>query len=178
MSGNHRFSLSRKTIVISSVVIVIIAGIVIGVLINQRNAANNNANETVQNPEYSTLLPNGTSIEELGGWNRVSPEDSDPVYAYADTIDGVQITVSEQPLPASFKNNIDSQVAELAKKFSATDQIETNGTKIYIGTSAKGPQSVIFARGGLLILVKSQKKIDDSSWKKYADSLTELMPKF
>lgn len=117
------------------------------------------------------MLPKGKSIKELGGWKRVSPPKNDPVFAYLDTIDGVPVSVSQQPLPRSFESDTNNQVAELAKKFNATDTINAGGATAYVGTSSKGPQSVIFTSGDLLILIKSEKKISDASWAKYAESL-------
>lgn len=120
---------------------------------------------------YQTILPNGTSVDELGGWKRVSPPNEDPVFAYVDAIDDVSVTVSEQPLPKTLKTNTDAQVSELAKKFNATATIDAGDTKAYIGTSAKGPQSVIFTKNGLLILIKSQKQITNKAWIAYIESL-------
>lgn len=124
-------------------------------------------------PDYETVLPAGKSIRELGGWKRVSPPEKEPVFAYADVIDGVSVSVSQQPLPASFKRDTDNQVAELAKKFNATHKIDGNDSSIYVGTSAKGPQSVIFTKGDVLVLIKSQKKINDTAWTAYAQSLAQ-----
>lgn len=127
--------------------------------------------QTVLDLEYQTVLPAGKSIKDLGGWKRVSPTTNDPVYAYTDTIGAATINVSEQPLPASFVGDTDDQVAELAKKFNATTKIEAGTVKVYIGSSARGPQSVIFTKNSLLILIKSQVKIDDTEWAKYVKSL-------
>lgn len=126
---------------------------------------------TSQKPNYKTILPEGRSIKELGGWKRVSPPNNDPVFAYADTLNNIPISVSEQPLPRSFKSDTSNKVAELAQKFNATDKTEANGTTIYIGTSSKGPQSVIFTKNDVLILIKSEKKISNTSWASYASSL-------
>lgn len=125
---------------------------------------------TSATPTFQTVLPKGVSIHDLGGWKRVSPPSSDPVFAYNDTIDNTPVSVSEQELPKGLDSNPD-QVAELAKKFNATTVIDVDGTKVYIGTSAKGPQSVIFTKKRLLILIKSQKVIDNTSWTTYIKSL-------
>jgi len=74
-------------------------------------------------------------------------------------------------LPASFKNNVDTQVGEVAKKFNATTQFQANDTKVYIGTSAKGPQSLIFTKNNTLVLIKSLQKVEDKSWVAYINSL-------
>lgn len=118
-----------------------------------------------EEPEYTTVLPKTSTIEELGGWTKVSPEGNDPVFAYADTIGDVSISVSQQPIPKPF------QIEETAKNFNATEELESNGTKVYLGTSAKGPQSVIFVKNNLLILIKSQSTISNQSWIDYVSSL-------
>jgi hypothetical protein len=169
--------LNKKTIVLSSVVILaLISFLIVGSIIHQQNSAKNadNASDSglvVENLEYQTIVPDGKSISELGGWKRVSPAGSDPVFAYTDTIGAVSISVSQQPLPKSFVGDTDNQVAELAKKFSATNKIQSADTTIYVGSSSKGPQSAIFTKNGLLILIKSQEKIEDAAWAKYAKSL-------
>lgn len=163
---SHRFRrlLGNKKFI----ALVVVGCLVAGVLL--RNASVNSDTD-VKKPIYQTVLPKGKTIDELGGWKRVSPPKNDPVFAYTDTIDGVPISVSEQPLPQSFKNNTADQVADLAKKFNATDKIDASSLDVYIGTSAKGPQSVIFAKNNLLVLIKSAKKISDTSWAKYAGLL-------
>ena len=138
----------------------------------QTQSSQNNVNEILENLEYQTVLPESKSITQLGGWRRVSPSDSDPVYAYTDKINDVAISVSQQPLPESFKQGgIDSNVADVAKKFNATASFDAGTTTAYSGTSAKGPQSVIFTKNSLLILIKSQANIDEDAWVRYVKSL-------
>lgn len=133
-------------------------------------------------PTYDVVLPQRTTIETLGGWQRVNPSGSDPVFAYSDTIDDTAISVSQQPLPASFVGNVDAKVKELADNYSATTVIEAGGTKAYIGRSAKGPQSIIFAKNNTLVLIKSQKAISQADWIQYINTLvdpkTEKTPTF
>jgi len=171
----HLLSTKKAVSIVSIAVVVIVGSLVVGSSIRQHNLANktasNDPNKIVENLEYQTVLPSGESISALGGWKRVSPPGSGPVYAYIDAIDGIAISVSQQPLPKSFEGHSDSQVAELAKKFNATTKIDASGTTVYLGTSAKGPQSVILTKNGLLILIKSQGKIEDSSWATYATAL-------
>jgi hypothetical protein len=174
MTANKRFEFSKKTTIVIGVIVLIVAVCVtIGVLTLQRNTSQyaSTSGDTTEKPSYETILPSNKNVDQLGGWTRISPPENDPVYAYTDSIGNVSINVSQQPLPAAFKNNLDTQVSELAKKFNATTKLEANDTTAYIGTSAKGPQSVIFAKNDLLILIKSEQKIDDSAWAKYIDSL-------
>lgn len=157
--------ISKKTALILSGIVVLV--IIIGLVFYQRSAAEKAASQ----PGYQTVLPKDSSIKQLGGWKRISPPGNDPVFAYADQIDSVPISVSQQPLPTSFRSDTANQVAELAKKFNATNKIDAGHTAVYIGTSAKGPQSIIFTKNNLLILIRSQNKIADTSWARYAESL-------
>jgi len=156
-------------------VILIIGLIIIGTSVHQNNIAKNaqsaDAHKIINNPGYQTVLPDGVSIGALGGWERVSPVGSDPVYAFNDKIAGTSISVSEQPLPKTFEGEVGSQVAELAKKFNATNKISAGDTTVYLGTSAKGPQSAIFIKINLLVLIKSQSKISDDAWIQYVKAL-------
>lgn len=139
--------------------------IVVGVLIRT------SIERTANSPQYQTLIPEGKTADDLGGWKRISPPENDPVFAYTDKIDGVPISVSEQPLPKAFLRDIEGQVGELAKRFNASTKLSVGGTTVYIGTSTKGPQSVIFSKKSLLVLIKSEKTIKDTSWTNYVSSL-------
>lgn len=122
-------------------------------------------------PNYTTLVPSGKTINSLGGWTRVSPPDHNAVYAFADTLWGIPIIISEQPLPASFKNDTDTQIADLAKNYSANRIVMVDDVTVYVGTSTKGPQSLIFTKEGLLILIKSTAALNDEQWTNYIRSL-------
>jgi hypothetical protein len=166
----------RRIIAAVAVVVIISAGIsawnfIPGIQGSKKGSGISASSQGAQTPDYKTTLPKGKSIDALGGWHRVSPPNGNPVFAYADKIDGVSISVSQQPLPESFYPDVDDQVANLAKGFSATDKFDADGTDIYVGTSAKGPQSVILAKKDMLILIKSTAKISDDSWAKYVQSL-------
>lgn len=156
----RRFLFNKRTTVVAGTIIVVL---VTGLLIYRYTSGDS--------PEYQTILPGDKSISELGGWKRISPPEKEPVFAYADRINDVPISVSQQPLPSSFRSDIPNRVADLAKKYNATTEIAVGNTTVYIGTSVKGPQSVIFTKKDLLILIKSQKKIENSAWGEYIQSL-------
>lgn len=162
--------LSKKTIVIGSIVVaVIIAGLITFLAV--RASIGTTEKKSTDTPSFQTILPKGISIDSLGGWSRISPPENEPVFAYTDEIDGISISVSQQTLPPAFQNNTASQVSELAKRFNATSTFKAGDVTVYIGTSAKGPQSVIFTKNGLLILIKSQEKISDEAWTAYITNL-------
>lgn len=164
-TSKKRLRFTRKKAVASLIIIVI-------VIIWIASRPQEEAAPTTKGPDYTTVLPEGKSVVTLGGWQRVSPPEGDPVYAYTDKIEGVSVTVSQQPMPDKFGRNTGSQVEKLAKGYNATEKIDADGTTVYVGTSAKGPQSVILTKDDLLILIKSQKKVSNDAWKNYVDSLT------
>lgn len=122
-------------------------------------------------PEYQTVSPTNKKINDLGGWTRISPNNTDPVYAYADKIGDVTINVSQQPLPETFKINTEQQIENLSQGTNALEKIAVGNIIVHIGTSAKGQQSVIFTENGLLILIKSNAPIASDQWIKYINSL-------
>jgi len=171
MSAKKHFVISKKAILIASIAVVAIGvPVTAGIAISRQNDATNIATNKGEQPKFTTILPSGKSIDDLGGWIRVSPTTSDPVFAYNDEIDGVSVNISEQPLPKSFEGNPDAQVAEITKG-GAYNEITAGNIKAYIGTSSQGPQSVVFSKKNLLVLIKSHQKIDNKSWSKYIEAL-------
>ena len=173
--------LTASIIVLMAISLLALASVVLQQYSPTNSSINDSAGSTVA-PNYGTILPVDKSINNLGGWRRVSPPKSDPVFAFTDKIGNVRIDVSEQPLPDSFKSDPQGKVEELAQSYAATDKIIADDTTIYVGTSIKGPQSAILTKFNLLILIKSQKKIDSKSWTAYANSLNSISdsnaPKF
>ncbi len=122
-------------------------------------------------PTFRTLLPAGKTIKDFGGWTKVSPPNRDPVYAYVDKIGAIPINVSQQPLPDDFVNDTEEKVEQLALAYAADKKLNVGDAIAFIGTSAKGPQSVILAKNNLLILIKASAAIPNAQWEKYIKSL-------
>ena len=177
-----RWRALRKTYLFGGCILVAIAATACGIWFTRYHAATGvkaassrhapaATGITPGTPPYQTMLPGGKTAEALGGWYRVSPPDRNPVYAYADTIGTVSIDVSEQPLPEGFATDTAEQVAQLAQGFNANEKLQAGGTTMYIGTSSKGPQSVIFTKNQLLVLIKSDSRISNDQWAGYISSL-------
>lgn len=127
---------------------------------------------TNEKPTFATILPQGKSIDSLGGWARVSPPDRDPVFAFVDTLGEQQITISQQPLPNSSSENTEDTIQSIAYDFSAKERrIASDGTVYYVGTSSNGTQSIITGKDQLLILIKSPAVISNDNWSAYIASL-------
>lgn len=124
-----------------------------------------------QAPFFETLAPRGKSIEQLGGWTRISPPDKNAVFAFVDSIENNRIVVGQQPLPEDFKEETDEQVAGLAKSYKSSEKVSVNGVTIHFATSAKGPQAVIFVKNNVLVNIRSSVTIDQTKWIDYVNSL-------
>lgn len=184
----HLPKISKKVIFILLISITIIGTcLFVFIFINKPNnppnasstQANDNAEQSIDNkvspgegtPDFKTILPTGKNISEFGGWTLISPKGTDPVYTYVDKVDGVSINVSEQKLPENFKDDIEQNIENLAISFNADEKISTNDLIIHIGTSVEGPQSIIFNKNDLLILIKSDTSINNNQWIEYINSL-------
>lgn len=174
--------LSRKVrLGITLFLVILVVLIVIGFIVLKPNSTTQVKladgtvlkSETTQtsSPDYKTITPSGTPIEQYGGWTRVSPADRDPAFAYLDRVEGTEIRVTQQPLPDDFKEDTIVQVEQLAQGYKANEKISVGDTTVYIGTSAKGPQSVIFSMDNLLILIKSSAKLTNDQWAHYITTL-------
>lgn len=159
--------LTKKSVTIIVICLVSVTGVLFALT---RQTAPVDYSHITQ-PTWSEVLPQGKTIDQLGGWQRVSPDEAAPVFSYKDTIEGVPIIVSQQELPQSFRTNTDQQLADLAKNFNATTKLQKDATTLYLGTSAKGPQSALFITNGVLVMIKSEQKIKDAAWLTYATSL-------
>lgn len=122
-------------------------------------------------PNFTTLLPKGKTIEQLGGWEKLTSPNGDAFYVFVDNVRGVSVNVTQQRMPGKFKGDLTNKMTELARAYNANNKIDVDGTKVYIGTSAKGPQSVLFVKDDVLVLMKSWATISDSDWIAYIRSL-------
>lgn len=154
---------NKKNVLIGLAILIVVAILAIWL--------SNGFSRQASSPNYETVLPGDKTIEELGGWKLSSPPNNDPAFSYNDFIDDISISVSQQPMPESFEGDTANRVADLAKQNNATTEITVDGTIVYIGASAKGPQSVIFTKNSLLIFIKSQDKISNNSWSQYIQNL-------
>jgi hypothetical protein len=164
---------SNKKIIVASGIILLCVFLVIAIVASQRNThtTDSNSQNLSQQPEYSTILPNGRGISELGGWRRVSPTNSEPVYAYNDTVQDTEVMVSQQELPENFSSDPKGQLKELANSGNATEEFSAGNTTVYIGTNSEGPQSLYFVKADLLVLIKSTDTLSNDAWSEYIQSL-------
>jgi hypothetical protein len=156
----------------ASLLVLVVAGVSVQSLLSRQSKDDGSKgvlSTQDQKPDFTTLLPEGKESNTVSG--DVAYDALRKVTSYTDTIMGQNVTVSQQPLPEDFKDNPDEKVKKLAEGFSATDLISTSSPKAYLGTSIKGPQTVIFTKNGLLIFILSTGKIDKHDWAEYITKL-------
>lgn len=120
-------------------------------------------------PDFKFILPDGKEEETDNG--KIGYDPQKRVVSFADTIGIVKVTVSQQPLPDNFKQDPEGQLEILARNFSANEVIVPSNPKAYLGTSAKGPQTVIFSKSDLLVFIQAASKIDKIDWTDYIRNL-------
>lgn len=123
-------------------------------------------------PAYPMKTPGGVAIDELGGWKPVCPPDSTPTYAFTDKLKAASLVVTQQKLPADFLASPTTRIQEIAKNYDT--KLPTVNMLAYLGTNARGPQSIIATDYRLLILVQSTATVDDDDWVKYLDSFQTI----
>ena len=145
-----------------------------GVAINARSGKGSGSNDpkgvlsaSDQNPAFTVLKPSDGAAKPSD--NRYDGQKK--VASYKDSIGGVEITISQQQLPGGFQDNTEEKVKKLAQDFSANEVLSTANPTAYLGTSIKGPQTVIFTKNGLLVFIQSTKGIDNHDWASYITSL-------
>lgn len=134
---------------------------------NPLPGATNSGQVTKANPDFHALTPPDKKVT----WSRLEPPNSSSFYAFSDTIQGVTIRVSEQPLPDNLKDDPTTQLAQLARSYNANRTITANGSTVYIGATLKGQQSLLFTHGSLLIMITSDATLNDKQWTDYITAL-------
>lgn len=124
--------------------------------------------ESNEKANFAYTLPKG---EEKNIDTAVRYDAQRKVVNYQDSIGGIPITISQQPLPESLKEDTANKVKKLAEDFSATKALTTATPTAYLGTAIEGPQTVIFSKNDLLIFIQSTKMIDDRDWAEYVTNL-------
>lgn len=92
-----------------------------------------------------------------------------PYFQYLDTIKGIDITVTRQPLPDDFKANPNA-LQKLAGNIGATQTIPGTKQGTAYMLAAPGAQVVVFVYGDKLIFLRSLQHISNDDWKGYIDS--------
>ncbi len=120
---------------------------------------------TDEKPVFSILYPSGK--QNLEAVTRKTPS-GELIHTYRDTIDSVEIEVTEQALPSSFKDTQASELEKMAKNFQATNVIQIDEMKVFHGLNEKTQvQSLFTIKNQVLISIRSSAKLSDDTWAGY-----------
>ncbi len=159
----------KRFIGVSAAVAVVIVGVgIVTVWPDSKQGKPEVLSQQTETADFDYSLPKGGK-EALDA--PVRYDSTRKVVNYKDTIGGVEITISQQPLPAGFETDTEAKVKKTAEDFSATKVLATANPTAYIGTSIKGPQTVIFSKKKLLVFIQSAQAIDDHDWAEYITNL-------
>lgn len=90
---------------------------------------------------------------------------------YTTTFSGVRLTVSQQSLPATFVKD-PAAIMKTADSIHADQRINTDRGPLYVATNQEaGNQLAVYASKELLILIHTDRKLDDASWKSFIELL-------
>lgn len=141
-----------------------------------------------KNQQPSDLTPVNTRAAVDLGYKPIVPDTSDreedsqmpsepvyyaeqKVYSFTDSYNGVNITVDQQALPDSFRDNPDA-ILDVAESINATDNFTTTLGMVYIFTSPNsGAQRLVLANDKMLMFLQSTSALDNSDWVTYIQAL-------
>ena len=91
--------------------------------------------------------------------------------SYTTTFSGVRLTVSQQALPATFAKD-PAALLKTADSIRAKQRIDTIKGPVFIATNdPAGDQLAVYASPQLLVLIHTDRKLDDASWRSFIELL-------
>ncbi|MDB5169601.1 MAG: hypothetical protein JWO41_957 [Candidatus Saccharibacteria bacterium] len=124
-------------------------------------------------PAFKPVTPAAKTELADGEAGKTSYDTAKKTFSYADSIKGMDITVSQQPLPTSF-GSAEKAVTSIAKSLSATQAVVTNRGTGYIATDPKShAQTVVYSFNNLLIFINSPFSQQSGDWKVYLENLKQ-----
>ncbi len=116
-------------------------------------------------PDFVPLRPSAekaSTVKYDGKRNLVS---------YTTTFSGSRITVSQQPLPATFKKD-PRALTGAADSIKATQRLDTDKGPLFIASNEEGSdQMAIYAAEKVLLFIHTDRALDDPSWKAFIELL-------
>lgn len=125
---------------------------------------------TLSKPNFIPVVPQSeASLASVGP--KSAYDGTRNTYSYSDTFQGTSLTVSQQPVPASFKSAT-AAITTVAKSLGAATPVLANNGTGYLATDTKsGSQTVVFALNDVLIFVQSPFKHSAADWASYLGTL-------
>ncbi len=162
--------------VISALVVIILLNVVaVSIVKNHNNGRSvqgvTTGKSSATTPSYKPFLPGGEVANTNSQAYKYTAEKQ--LVGYTDKIGQNEILVTQQPLPEEFKDNPDGRVEIFAKNANYNELLQITGGRAHLGTSEKGPQFVVFHKNGLMIFLRSDKKLLNADWTNYINGLKQ-----
>lgn len=126
---------------------------------------------TQAKPTFAPLMSAKKQTTATDAQTPTQYDEKKNLLSFPDKILSADVTVSQQPAPASFKEN-PAKILAAADSIGAKDKIDTALGQAYIATDAKsGVQRVMLVHNDLLVFIQSSKKLDNETWKYYIETL-------
>ena len=121
--------------------------------------------KTEEEPTFKLLYPKDKQITQ--SVTRKAPS-GDLIHSYKDMLEGVELEVTLQELPDSFKGKELSELEKTAKAFLATEQFQVDDIMIFHGRDDKtNAQSLFFIKNGTWISILSMQPQTEDVWVGY-----------
>jgi hypothetical protein len=127
-----------------------------------------------EKPSYDPVRPSNKPKLGTPDGVRAAYDSTRKSYTYSDSIAGNGFTVSEQPLPAQFKDGDDAveRVAPTLNKGVTPVKLKSLTGSAYVSTNAKyNSQTVVTSIRSLLIFIQSSHAFKNSEWEAYLNTL-------
>ena len=129
--------------------------------------ASNVASGPTNEPLFEIVKPEGREITKES-----IVFDPERLFAkYDDEINGIPITVSQQPFPDIYRSDVEGGVSKIAKDFGAKETLTYEGQTMYYGQDFEGPQTVVLSKNDLLVFILTTKAVDKLALQVYAGNL-------
>jgi hypothetical protein len=166
----------RKWGVVAAAVLLVFAGSLLairfylGVGSDRADGTNSAAGES-DKPSYQPIAPKDKQNLASGDDSVSAYDPKRKLYTFNDNYQGTQLTISQQPLPKSFKSD-PIQIRKAADSIRATEEVDTALGMAYIGFDEQANvQRIMLIYRDLLVFIMTNKKLDKETIKTYIETL-------
>ncbi len=126
---------------------------------------------TASAPSFIPVIPKDKPLLASPHNGQAAYDGTRDTYSYPDTVQGTEVTVSEQTLPDKY-GSAQEAVSTIAKQLKATQPLTVGSFTAYIKNDSQSHgQIVVYASKGVLIFVQSAFTHNTDSWTSYLNSL-------
>lgn len=155
-------------------IVITIIGLLVFQFMNKKEAKKDTAStngakpaEVSHDPPFEITEPEGRAIKK----DNITYDPQKNFAKYDDEVDGVKLTVSQQPIPATFTGDVDANVKKVSEGFNAKEILSDKDPLAYIGQDVSGRQTIILVKDKLLIFILTAREVDKKSLTVYVQNL-------